>query len=132
MNILAVLLGGGTGAVSRYLLSRFITEHSTAPVPLGTLAVNCIGSFFIGFFFQAFKDFNTNLSLRLFITTGFLGGFTTFSTYALETIYLAKERELGQSLLNITLENGLGLLAVLGGIVSYSMLKSLVTATLHM
>jgi CrcB protein len=131
MNIIAVLLGGGTGAVSRYLLSRFISEYSTAPIPLGTLAVNLIGSFLIGFFFQAFKESTTHPAIRLLVTTGFLGGFTTFSTYALETIHLAEEREVGYTLLNLALHNVLGLLAVIFGMVSFNVVKSIVTGVLH-
>lgn len=131
MNILAVLLGGGTGAVSRYLLSRYIAEHSTAPIPLGTLAVNLIGSFFIGFFFQAFKESTASPAFRLLVTTGFLGGFTTFSTYALETISLAEEQEFGYTLLNLALHNGLGLVAVIFGMLSFSVLKSLIRGGFH-
>jgi len=131
MNILAVLLGGGTGAVSRYLLSRYIAEYSTAPIPLGTLAVNLIGSFFIGLFFQAFKESTANPAFKLFVTTGFLGGFTTFSTYALETINLAEEHEIGYTLLNLALNNILGLLAVIFGMLSFSVLKSLLTGGFH-
>lgn len=131
MNIIAVLLGGGTGAVSRYLLSRFISEHSTALIPLGTLAVNLIGSFLIGFFFQAFKESTTYPAIQLLVTTGFLGGFTTFSTYALETLHLVEEREVGYTLLNLALHNILGLLAVILGMVFYNVVKSLITGALH-
>jgi CrcB protein len=131
MNLLAVLLGGGIGAASRYLLSRFIAEHSTAPIPLGTLAVNLIGSFLIGFFFQAFKESTARPAFRLFVTTGFLGGFTTFSTYALETINLAEEHEVGYTLLNLALHNGLGLISVILGMASYSVLKSMISGAFH-
>lgn len=131
MNILAVLFGGGAGAVSRYLLSRLISEHSTAPIPLGTLAVNLIGSFLIGFFFQAFKNSTASPALRLLVTTGFLGGFTTFSTFALETITLAEERELGYTLLNLFLHNAVGLAAVILGMISFSVLKSILTGAFH-
>ncbi len=131
MNILAVLFGGGAGAVSRYLLSRFVSEHSSAPIPLGTLAVNLIGSFLIGFFFQAFKNSTASPALRLLVTTGFLGGFTTFSTFALETITLAEERELGYTLLNLFLHDAIGLAAVLFGMVAFSVLKSILTGVFN-
>ncbi|MCA1949329.1 MAG: fluoride efflux transporter CrcB [Treponema sp.] len=131
MNILAVLFGGGAGAVSRYLLSRLISEHSTAPIPMGTLAVNLIGSFLIGFFFQAFKNSTASPALRLLVTTGFLGGFTTFSTFALETVALAEERELGYTLLNLFLHNTIGLAAVILGMITFSVLKSILTGVFH-
>ncbi|WP_304224102.1 fluoride efflux transporter CrcB [Gracilinema caldarium] len=131
MNILAVLFGGGAGAVSRYLLSRLISEHSTAPIPMGTLTVNLIGSFLIGFFFQAFKNTTASPALRLLVTTGFLGGFTTFSTFALETVTLAEERELGYTLLNLLLHNAIGLAAVILGMITFSVLKSILTGVFH-
>lgn len=79
LNILAVFLGGGIGSVLRWLVCKLISSH------FGTFSVNILGAFFIGVLYQYIAQ-RTNFSphLKLFLMTGLLGGFTTFSTYLLD------------------------------------------------
>ena len=85
MNILMVSGGGAIGAALRYLMTLFAASLSLTSLPLGTFAVNIIGSFLIGLFFPLVKS---NQSLQLFLITGLLGGFTTFSAFSLENLML--------------------------------------------
>ena len=88
MKILLVLIGGGIGSLSRYGLSLLAAQLFGTKFPWGTLIVNLSGCFLIGLFF-ALADRGLNImnpSIRLFFMTGLLGGLTTFSTYALETV----------------------------------------------
>ena len=99
MNYLVVFIGCGAGGVARYALTRFASEHVASAIPLGTLAVNLIGSFAIGFLFAAFENRTVPAPVRLLLTTGFLGGFTTFSTYALDTalFFQARDFQIGRA-----------------------------------
>lgn len=101
-NFLIVFLGGGIGAAARYWLSGSIARSSGSSFPFGTMTVNVIGCFAIGFLMTAFEDrFLVTPSLRLFLTIGILGGFTTFSTFSFETIAMMKDAEYFYALLNI-------------------------------
>lgn len=123
MNIIAIFIGGGSGAVSRFLLSRYISSQQVSGMlPLGTLVENLIGSLLIGFFFQLIGKTAPPTYLRSFITVGFLGGFTTFSTYALETVLLLGKRQYTAAAVNFVLHNLLGFLAVLAGMVLCDMI----------
>jgi fluoride exporter len=87
-----VFLGGGLGAALRYWLSGSVYRFMGTGFPYGTLLVNVLGCFFIGFLMALFEDrFVVQPSLRLFLTIGVLGGFTTFSTFSYETISLLRE-----------------------------------------
>jgi CrcB protein len=102
-NFLVVFLGGGIGAASRYWLSGSIARSSGSAFPFGTVVVNVIGCFLIGFLMTSFEDrFLVSPSLRLFLTIGILGGFTTFSTFSFETIAMMKDAEFFYAALNIT------------------------------
>jgi fluoride exporter len=89
IKILLVLVGGGLGSVGRYGMSLLAVQLLGTKFPWGTLFVNLIGCFLIGFAFAlAERGLNLmNPSVRLFFMTGFLGGLTTFSTYGLETAH---------------------------------------------
>jgi len=87
--------------------------------PWGTLAVNFIGLFIIGFLFELFERIVVPTEIRSFLTIGFLGALTTFSTYGIETLNLLRDGEYGLGLLNVVLSNFVGIgLAVVGIVVA--------------
>jgi CrcB protein len=92
MNILLVFLGGGIGATARYGLQGIVYRMTGAGFPYGTLVVNVLGSFLIGLLMASFEErFIINPSLRVFLTIGLLGGFTTFSSFSFETLALFRD-----------------------------------------
>lgn len=114
-QILVIFLGGGFGALSRFGLSKVISEHAGALFPVGTLTINVLGSLVMGFLFGFFDRMFVPSDLRAFLTIGFLGAFTTFSTYALESVRLMQGGQWRMALTNIALTNGAGLAALLIG-----------------
>jgi CrcB protein len=116
LNIILVIIGGGLGSVSRYLFSLLAARWFGNGFTWGTLGVNLIGCFLIGFIFSLAGRNIVSASARLFIMTGFIGGLTTFSTYALESISLFRNTEVMLALTNIAANNLGGLVLVLAGI----------------
>ena len=120
MRYLCVFIGGGAGAVTRYLATLCANQLASArgflDVPAGTLLVNTVGALIIGFLAAFFDARAVPPAFRLLFITGFLGGFTTFSTYSLETAQLFLNGSVKHALLNITLHNGLCLLCTVLGI----------------
>lgn len=113
MNYLLVSVGAALGGVLRYWLSGYVHKFLPSNFPYGTLAVNFSGSFILGLIIFYFDDRELiNPSLKLFLTIGFCGGFTTFSTFSLETINLLKNSEFLLGFGNIFLS----LVLCLGGI----------------
>jgi len=94
-NLLLVGAGGFLGAVARYLLGGWILHHSmAAKFPWGTFAINLLGCLVIGVLSGVAERFDTfGHGARLFLFTGLLGGFTTFSAFGLETIFLMRRGE---------------------------------------
>jgi CrcB protein len=94
-NLILVGAGGFLGAVARYLLGGWILHHSmAAKFPWGTFAVNLLGCLVIGVLSGVAERFDTfGHGARLFLFTGLLGGFTTFSAFGLETIFLMRRGE---------------------------------------
>lgn len=91
MNVALVFLGGGIGAAARYGLQGLVYRFLPATFPYGTIAVNILGSFLIGFLMAFFEErFLVMPSLRVFLTIGVLGGFTTFSSFSYETVMLLR------------------------------------------
>ncbi len=91
-QLIAVALGGAAGAVLRWLMASGIQKMAGGAFPWGTFAVNAVGSFLLGFLFVWLIERSTVSELvRLAVTVGFLGAFTTFSTYSLESIRLLQE-----------------------------------------
>lgn len=123
-NILLVGLGGFIGSVLRYLVGGYV-QNSTKSIdfPFGTLAVNVIGCFVIGFLAQLAEGRGMFTSqARTFVFIGMLGGFTTFSSFGNETLNLARGSQMYSALANISANVMLGLFAVwLGRTVSYLM-----------
>lgn len=90
-TILFIGAGSFLGGVSRYFLSRFIQISSSSTFPYGTFMVNIIGCFLIGIFLGLADRGNlNNMGWKLFLTVGFCGGFTTFSTFASENLMLLR------------------------------------------
>jgi CrcB protein len=115
IHILYIGIGGFLGSVSRYLISKFL-NNVIPSFPLGTLAVNVSGSFLIGFVIYSTvfgKSIPSNL--RDLITIGFIGAFTTMSTFSYETFRLMELNELLYMTLNIILNLVLSLAAVYFG-----------------
>ena len=99
-RLLWVGLGGGVGSMLRYALAGLV-QRGFASFPTGTLAVNVIGCVTIGFLHVRLTDAPIDPHLRTAILTGVLGGFTTFSTFSLETMKLAEDQEWGLAGANV-------------------------------
>jgi fluoride exporter len=101
-NYLMVFVGGGLGAAARYWLSGMVHQKFGGDFPSGTLAVNLIGCVLIGLMMSALEDrFVVYPSLRIFLTIGILGGFTTFSSFSFETIALLRDGEVFYASANV-------------------------------
>lgn len=121
-NILLVGIGGFIGSVMRYLASGYVQQTTkSVDFPYGTLAVNVIGCFIIGFLAQLAESRGVFTSeSRLFVFTGILGGFTTFSSFGNETINLVRDSQMMNAFANVGANLVIGLFAVwLGRTVSY-------------
>ena len=115
-DFLAISLAAIVGANLRYLLSRFAARELSAVFPYGTLGINILGSFIVGFF----VIWTTERALvdprwRLLVVVGFCGSFTTFSSYAFETMSYFEQGQWALMLTNILTNNLLCLGAVLAG-----------------
>lgn len=103
-TILAIGSGAFLGAVLRAYMNGVVNHHFPHTLPFGTLSVNLIGSFIIGALF-AYFSYTTFFSVQAksFLTTGFLGGLTTYSTFAMETVFLLSGGNLLMAGLNMAL-----------------------------
>ena len=117
LNALLVFVGGGLGAVSRYLVTTFMGNHVGCSFPYGTFAANIIGSFCMGavMFYFINKSLPVPEHLRLLLLVGFMGGFTTFSSFSMETVSLMQNQHVMSSMLNVVGNVSLGIGAVLMG-----------------
>ncbi len=99
---IVVILGGGLGAALRYWLQGSVYRYMGSAFPYGTLLVNVLGCFAIGLLMTAFEErFLIQPILRIFLTIGILGGFTTFSSFSFETISLFREGDFFIGLANV-------------------------------
>ena len=117
-----VTVGGATGALARYWLSGWVASAFSGFFPLGTLVVNILGSFLLGFGMQAMEAMPVSAEVRTMLTIGFLGAFTTFSTFSYEAVTLLRDGDWTRAMLYIGLSFVLGLTAVLIGIGAASVL----------
>lgn len=115
--VLLVGAGGFIGSVARYLLSTAVNAAAGPALPPGTLVVNTLGCLAIGFLggLAAVQDWMTP-PVRLLLITGVLGGFTTYSSFAWETVALARNGQAGSAVLNAALHLVLGFGAVATGL----------------
>ena len=114
--ILAIGTGSFIGGVLRYLLSQFIHAKTLSTFPFGTLTVNILGCFLIGMVFGFSDKGNITPEWRLFLATGILGGFTTFSAFSNETVGMLREGQLWYATAYISSSVIVGLLATFIGI----------------
>jgi CrcB protein len=115
-ELLVVGAGGFLGAIARYGLSGYVQRHVRGEFPAGTLAVNLVGCIVIGLFMTLVKDRQLfDPQTRMFVTMGFLGSLTTFSTFGYETVELMRGDEWRLALLNVLANVALGVIGVLIG-----------------
>lgn len=109
---LYLFLGGGVGTIARYVLSGWIYAGLGSRFPLGTLAVNLLGCFLIGFFAVILEEKSLlSPELRILIMVGFIGGFTTFSTFIFETANLVRDGQSFSAFVNVILSVCIGFVA---------------------
>lgn len=119
LQILAIAGGGAVGAVARFLVSTGVYRLLGRDFPWGTLAVNVLGSFGMGLLFVLLLERSlVSAELRAAILIGFLGSFTTFSTFSLETLTLVEQGEALRALLNVALSVLLCVAACWAGIIA--------------
>ena len=117
LNLLAVIVGGGIGAATRYSVTIWATKYWGLSFPTGTLIVNIVGCFIIGFFMVvATERWILNPRWCLLVGTGFLGGLTTFSSFTYETTKLFADAEFVFAALNVLANVVVGLIATWAGI----------------
>lgn len=117
VKIFFVALGGALGALARYAISISPLYNTFEKFPFPTFLINIIGSFLIGFFFIVFEDrAHIPEYMRLFVFIGFLGAFTTFSTFELEIWSLIKDGDYFSSLFYVTASVVVGFAGLLGGV----------------
>ena len=115
-QLLLVGFGGFFGSIARYWMSKLNLTWDFHSIPMGTLAVNIIGSFLIGFMLGIFMNSNLlRTNLKLFLVVGFCGGFTTFSSFTNENFLLLQNGQYLTALIYIGGSIIIGILAVFAG-----------------
>lgn len=113
---LILACAGGTGSVCRFALGRFAIRVFDIPAPWPTLVVNCLGALLIGVFAEFFAGRDgISSELQLWMISGLLGGFTTFSAFSLETVQLMQAGLWSQAAMNVLLSISLCLLMCVAG-----------------
>lgn len=116
LKIGLLLLGGAIGTLVRYLLSGWTHKMVETTFPVGTLMVNLAGSFLIGLLWGLTEEQRFSSNLRMFVFVGLFGGFTTFSTFSLETMHMLKEGANAMAITNILVSNIGGIALVFLGL----------------
>ena len=115
MVLLLIALGGAAGSVLRYLLGGRAQHFAPHGFPLGTLFVNVVGCFLVGILVRQFMNIQTHNYVRALLVVGFCGGFTTFSTFSMETVGLIEGGEYPRAMGYIALSLALCLTATFAG-----------------
>lgn len=114
--LIYIAIGGAAGSVLRYLLTKGLQHHWAGTFPWGTMAVNLIGCLLLGLLYGLFEKHDIlSADLRLLLTVGLCGGFTTFSTYIYESLTMMRGGELALSALYLGASVVFGLLAAYVG-----------------
>lgn len=125
LNLIAVGIGGFLGSVARYLTGLFFKNTINPDFPVATLVVNVVGGFIIGFIMESTRESNKmDEKLKLFLTTGLMGGLTTFSTFSYETMKMFESGKVLAGGLNTVLNVALSLLGTYTGILLARKLKN--------
>ena len=107
ISLLAIAIGGGLGSIARFVISREMGNWLGSYLPYGTLSVNVVGSLVIGWFATVFLDRpEISSALRLGLTVGFLGAFTTFSAFSYESLQLLMNGAVWRAIFNVILNAG--------------------------
>jgi CrcB protein len=114
--VLLVGLGSFIGGISRYLVTLFVQNKFLSSFPYGTLAVNIIGCFLIGTIYGFSERGSMSAEWRIFLATGIMGGFTTFSSFSNETVSMLRDAQYWPAFSYIALSVIIGLAATFGGI----------------
>ncbi|RNI36666.1 fluoride efflux transporter CrcB [Hanamia caeni] len=114
--ILAVGLGSFIGGICRYLVTLFIQNKFLTTFPFGTMFVNVLGCFLIGIIYALSDRGSLSPLWRMFLATGMMGGFTTFSTFSNETVSMLRDAEYVPAFSYIAFSIIIGLAATIGGI----------------
>jgi fluoride exporter len=112
-----VALAGSFGAIARFVLDGVIQDRTDSPLPLGTFVINLTGSFLLGVLSGLVIHHTLSTDTKLIGSTGFLGGYTTFSTFAYETFRLAEDRARALAMLNMAISIAAGLAAATIGLI---------------
>jgi CrcB protein len=116
LDVLWVGVGGGAGAISRYVLGLWIAERLGTAFPWNTWLINVSGSLIIGLVLTVLTELVVaDPAWRLLLVVGFLGGYTTFSSYTFEALTLARAGEWAFALIYVVGSNLVGLIAVVAG-----------------
>lgn len=115
LKLLAIAVGGAAGSILRYAASTFAHRFAEPTFPWGTLAVNLFGCFLIGFLWPLFEKAAATPEARALVFIGILGGFTTFSTFGIETFHLLRDGEYGRAAANMLASNIIGIALVFAG-----------------
>jgi len=121
--LFAIALGGAAGSVARYLLGTALAGVVSG-FPLATLVINVTGSFLLGLLFASLTDPAASPAVRAALTTGFCGGYTTFSTFSYETVALVERGAGARALLYVAGSVTLSLAATVAGIALARALRS--------
>jgi CrcB protein len=117
-KILYLVAGGAIGTLARYFVSGVAQKYMGSGFPWGTLVVNVTGAFIIGLVWGLFETVEIRSGFRIFVFIGILGGFTTFSSFALETMNLYKQGEIKMAIINILANNILAIILVFAGFIA--------------
>lgn len=125
IKLLFLMTGGALGTLARYAASGFAHRMTDSMFPIGTLVVNSAGSMLIGIVWAFWEGSSIPGYIRTFMLIGFFGGFTTFSSFSLETLNLIRDNQVRLAVLNIFMNNILGIAFVFAGFFGMRFLMNL-------